>query len=112
MFVFGSVLVTTMFCAEPAPLADVKLRDIGLTTSSGLALTYSVTGIESGLPMAAAPVAGLVAATLIVPVHVPAGRLARFCTATVNELAVTPEVFPPTLSQLTVAHVASVEVTV
>src|ERR1700734_1294294 len=90
---------------------DVKARDDGLTTRSGVVLTYSVTGIESGLPIAAVPVAGLVAVTVMVPVQVPAVRLLRFCTATVNDPLVTPEVFPPKLSQVTLPQVASADVT-
>src|SRR5580658_1811987 len=100
------------FCVEPAPLTtDVKLIDEGLTTRRGLALTYSVTGIVSGLPMAAAPVAGLVAVTVMLPVHVMTGRTVRFWTATVNELLVSPEVAPLRLSQVTPPQAVSAAVT-
>jgi hypothetical protein len=66
-----------------APGATVKLTGCdGFTTNSGVAETYSVIGISSGLLMAAAPVAGTVAAIEILPVQVPAGSPAGFIDIT------------------------------
>src|SRR4051794_16638750 len=66
------VLVTVKVCCglDEDETDAVKLRAIGLTISSGLLLTYMVTGSVTGLFGKALPVAGLVAAIVIVPLHV------------------------------------------
>src|SRR6266545_1958379 len=63
-----------MVCgAGDAPPAGVaKEIEAGLVTRSGVVATTTVTGIDSGLLAAAAPVDAMVAPMLIEPVQVPA----------------------------------------
>src|ERR1039457_736914 len=66
-----------MVCAvgDCAPTATVNTGgSAGVSTSRAVLETYSVTGIPVGRPMAAMPVAGLVASMVMVPLQVPAVR--------------------------------------
>ena len=108
----GLVLFTRIDCVPVDPFTEEeKVSEDGLTDNKGVVLTYSVTGMVSGLLTAASPVAGLVAVTVIVPVQVPAVRLLKFEGAIVKEPFVDPEVAPPKTSQFTLAQVVSVSVT-
>jgi len=108
----GLVLFTRIdwVLVDPFTAAE-KVSEDGATDNNGVLLTYSVTGMVSGLPTAALPVAGLVAVTVTVPVQVPGVRLLRFEGVIVKEPFVVPDVAPPKTSQLTLGHVVSVEVT-
>ena len=96
------VLVTVkVACGLDADDTDVvKLRAIGLTTSSGLLLTYIVTGIVTGLFGNALPVAGLVAAIVTVPVQVVPLTMVPGATFTGKVDSPVPAVVVPTESQL------------
>src|ERR1017187_2650178 len=86
------VLVSVIDCAagDCAPTPAVNgCRMAGVSTSWAPVETYSVTPMVSGLLTAAAPVAGMVALIVMVPLQVPAGRPAM-ATATVRLSFVTP----------------------
>ena len=104
----------TVICCVPPELltGEVNVRVDALATSIGLLLTTMLTGIVSGLLMAELPVAGFVAVTVIVPVHVaPAVRLLRLDGVKMNDPLVVPVVWL-NASQFTLLQFVSVDVTV
>jgi hypothetical protein len=86
------VLVSVMTCAggEPAPTGAVKLSALTLETICAERLTYRVTGMVRGLFGTAAPVAGLVAVIVMVPVQVVPPPMEPGCTVTGRVASVVP----------------------
>ena len=84
------VLVRVTVCAAGDwPTGAANASDVGVATSIGVPATTTVIGIVNGLFTAATPVETAVAAMLIEPLQVPAGK-PLVAIATVRELFVVP----------------------